>query len=101
MAEGMTRDAAITAAKSMMGQDDPKESIILPAFELPLIRLVSAVHRQWRTEVIGLGQSYPVAFDLVAVDVAARWLGLKPDARLLSGLQILEREALKLKRSQR
>lgn len=41
-----------------------------------------------------MGPLQPVALDLVAVDVAARWLGITPDAALMRDLQIVEHEAL-------
>lgn len=101
MVEGMTRDQAMVAARQMAGLDEQAEGLRLPATDMPLIRLALACRRQWRVEVHGLGQSLPVALDLVAVDVAAKWLGITPDAHLLDGLSILEREALKLKWAQR
>jgi len=100
MAEGMSQQEAIEAARAMTGQDEP-ETLLLPLRELPLIRLALKTHGQWRMVPVGLGGAVPVALDLVAVDVAARWLGITPDARLFDGLSIMEREALKLKRAER
>lgn len=87
-------------ARKMVGEQEAGE-ILLPASDRPLIRLALACHGRWQRTPVGLGQSIPTAFDLPAVDVAARWLGITPDAYLLAGLTILEREALKLMRSER
>lgn len=100
MAEGMTRPEAVTMARKMVGEDEADE-ILLPSAEHPLIRLAVACHGRWQHVTVGLGRSIAVAFDLPAIDVAARWLGITPDARLLDGLTILEREALKLMRTER
>lgn len=94
MASGLDRREAIAAARAMMG--DEGASVELPASERPLIRLVLASAGQWRIASQGLAGSRPVAFDLIAIDVAARWLGITPDARLFEGLAVIEREALKL-----
>lgn len=96
MAEDMSRKEAVASAREMMGLE--ADSVILPASERPLIRLILAVAGQWRMGTVGLGGMRPIAFDMVAVDVTARWLGITPDARLLEGLAIIEREALKLMR---
>lgn len=103
IAEGMTRESARAAAAKMLREDDEDgdEQLCLPRSELPLIRLIMAVRHQWRLAGGGMAGSFPVAFDLPAVDVAARWLGLTPDARLMDGLSIIEAEALKLMRNQR
>ncbi|UFS63844.1 hypothetical protein LO749_06535 [Paracoccus denitrificans] len=97
MAEGMERREAVACARRMMGLDD--ESLTLPASERRLIRLVLAVAGQWRMGGGGLAVMRPIALDMTAVDVTARWLGIAPDARLFEGLAIVEREALKLMRT--
>ena len=100
MAVGLDRSAAPAMAQQMGGAGEP-EMVMLPLTDRPLIRLVGAVHHRWQRVSVGLGRTVPVAFDLPAVDVAARWLGITPDARLLDGLTIIEREALKLMRTER
>ncbi len=100
MAEGLDRPAATVMARQMVGQEEP-EAMLLPAAERPLIRLIGASHNRWHRVSVGLGQSVPTGFDLQAADVAARWLGITPDARLMDGLTIIEREALKLMRTER
>ncbi len=98
MAEGMDRSQAAQASKQMVGQDDRGE-ILLPHIELPLIRLALAIQHRWQRAPAGLVASVPTALDLNAADIAARWLGIAPDAWLMNGLTILEREALKLMRA--
>lgn len=87
-------------ARQMAGEEEVGE-ILLPRADQPLIRLAVASHNRWQRAPVGLGGSVPVALDLPAVDVAARWLGIIPDARLMNGLTILEHEALKLMRTER
>lgn len=87
-------------ARKMVGEDETGE-ILLPVSDRPLIRLAVACRSRWQLAPGGLGQSIPTAFDLPAVDVVARWMGIAPDAHLLAGLTILEREALKLMRTER
>lgn len=100
MAEaGVDRAAATAIAKAMLGEDD--RTIVLPSSERATIRLALATAGQWRIAPFGLGGSRPVALDLSAVDVAARWLGIQPSAHLFDGLAILEREALKSMRKPR
>lgn len=101
MAEGLTRKEAIASARNMLGEEADGGALLLPAAEIPLIRLVSHASGQWRMGSAGMAGMRPIAFDLTALDVAARWLGITPDARLLSGLSIIEREALKLMRAER
>lgn len=60
----------------------------------PLVDLVLALIGQWRMAGGGMAPLRPVGFDLVAVDVAARWLGIAPDAALMRDLQVVEQEAL-------
>lgn len=93
----MDRRAALAGARRMMGQD--VDAVILPASERPLIRLALATAGQWRMAGGGMAAMRPVALDMTAVDVIARWLGIAPDARLFDGLAIIEREALKLMRT--
>lgn len=100
MAEGMTRPEAVTMARKMVGEDDVG-AIVLPMSDQPLIRLAIASNNRWLRASAGLGPSIPTGLDLPAVDVTARWLGITPDARLLDGLTIIEREALKLMRTKR
>lgn len=97
----MDRQAALIAARQMLGHDEEADDILLPDREIGLIRIVLAVQHRWQRVPVGMGASTPVAIDLVAADVAARWLGIIPDARLLNGLTILEREALKIMRAER
>lgn len=100
MAEGLSRDDAVARARRMVGDDEDGGEILLPQSELPLIRLLLAARGQWRMAGGGMAGSFRVAFDLGAVDVAARWLGLMPSPAMLRGLSIVESEALKLMRSQ-
>ncbi len=85
----------------MLGGEAEDEFLQLPSAERPLIQLVLTCHNRWQRVGAGMGGSLPVAFDLPAVDVAARWMGIIPDARLMNGLTIIEREALKLMRTER
>lgn len=94
---GADRAEAARIARSMTGADDL--TIILPVSERPTIRLAIAVSGQWRLAPAGLGGSRPVALDMTAVDVTARWLGITPGPHLFEGLAIIEREALKTMRS--
>lgn len=91
MAEGMSR----TDALALLKEDGADDAIRLPARERPLIRLVLATVGQWRI-VAGLGGGGRVAFDMTAVDVVARWLGIQPSPQLFEGLSVIEREALRL-----
>ncbi|QFQ88269.1 hypothetical protein F8A10_12185 [Paracoccus kondratievae] len=100
MAEGMTRPEAMTMARTMVGEGEVS-NVLLPASDHDLIRLILASNNRWLRASAGLGPSIPIGLDLPAVDVTARWLGINPDARLLDGLMILEREALKLMRTER
>lgn len=101
MAEGLTRKEAMAMARQMLGEDEDDGTLLLPASEIPLIRLVSHASGQWRMGSAGMAGMRPIAFDLTALDVAARWLGITPDARLLNGLSIIEREALNIMRAER
>ncbi len=96
---GLDRKDAMAMARQMVGADET--TVELPSSERPLIRLILASAGQWRIAPQGLGGSRPVSLDLVAVDVAARWLGISPDAHLFNGLAIIEREALKLMKETR
>lgn len=96
----MSRAEAMTAARQMTGDEADGTEILLPARDQPLIRLALAVQHRWLRASAGMGASVPVALDLVAADVAARWLGITPDARLLTDLTTLEREGLKLMRTE-
>lgn len=91
MAEGMDRKDALDLLKEE-GADHP---IRLPTRERPLIRLALATVGQWRIAV-GLGAAARLAFDMTAVDVTARWLGITPTPALFDGLSVIEREALKI-----
>lgn len=95
VAEGMTRAEALAQARTLAGQTPG--GVRLPASERPLVRLALATVGQWRM-VAGKKGVHRIAFDMTGVDVTARWLGITPDARLLDGLTIIEREALKLMR---
>lgn len=94
---GADRAEATRIARSMTGADDV--TIVLPVSERPTIQLALAVTGQWRMVPQGLGGSRPVALDMTAVDVTARWLGITPGPHLFEGLAIIEREALKTMRS--
>lgn len=99
MAEmGATRKEAEVIARTMVGEADGGQ-IILPESERATIRLALAVSGQWRMAPLGLGGARPIAFDMTAVDVTARWLGISPGPRLFDGLAIIEREALRLMRT--
>lgn len=87
-------------ARVMVGEEAEVE-IVLPTSEYALIRLAIASNNRWLRASAGLGPSIPIGLDLPAVDVTARWLSITPDARLLDGLTIIEREALKLMRTER
>ncbi|ANT39917.1 hypothetical protein RGUI_0844 [Rhodovulum sp. P5] len=90
---GADRDAATRMARAMQ-QDDAPAPLRLPASERPLIELALATVRCW-IWVAGLGGMHRVGLDLVQVEVVARWRGIVPDARLLDGLQIIERAVLR------
>lgn len=95
MAEtGADRDAARTLATEMLGGDTAE--IRLPLRERDLIRLALATVGKWRTLAHWSGRIKLLGFDLSEIDVAARWMGITPDARLLDGIGIIERAALKL-----
>lgn len=87
----MSREDAQAAARSEAGE--MADDLILPESERPLIELALETVGKWRVtsglKVILLG------FDLGEIDVAARWMGIRPDARLLAGLNIIERAALR------
>ena len=94
MAEtGAEREEAVRIARKMLGSDE--RIIILPVSERDTIRLALASAGQWRMAPSGLGGARPIALDMTAVDVTARWLGIQPSAHLFDGLAIMEREALK------
>ncbi|MFI0477402.1 hypothetical protein [Paracoccus jiaweipingae] len=60
-----------------------------------MIRLTLAMVGQWRMAGGGLAPARPVAMDLNALDVAARWLGIEPSPALLRQIALIEHEALK------
>ena len=97
MAQGLDEASARTAASGLV--DEPG-ALTLPETMRPLIDLVLATLGQWRMAGGGMGPLRPVALDLGAVDVAARWLGITPDAGLLRDLRVIEHEALVLMRSE-
>ncbi|MCL4065929.1 DUF1799 domain-containing protein [Pseudomonas sp. GX19020] len=100
MAEtGVDREEAVRIARHMLGSDE--QTIVLPVSERETIRLALASAGQWRTAPYGLGGSRPIALDLTAVDVAAKWLGIQPSAHIFDGIAIMEREALKSMRKPR
>ncbi|MFE3838889.1 hypothetical protein [Pseudogemmobacter sonorensis] len=100
MAEAdVDRDQAVRIARAMLGADE--QTVILPVSERDTIRLALASAGQWRIAPYGLGGARPVALDLTAVDVAARWLGIQPSTHIFDGLAIMEREALKTMRRSR
>lgn len=95
---GVDRTEAIRIAKSMVGADTVA-TITLPRSEHATIRLAIATTGQWRTVSFGMAGARPVALDMTAVDVTARWLGITPSPHLFEGLAIIEREALKVMRT--
>ncbi|MBN7785134.1 hypothetical protein JYP51_09400 [Ponticoccus gilvus] len=96
MAEtGADRTEARDMAVRMAGEEDPR-GLVLPEHERDLVRLALATVGKWRTAPRGLGGARLLGFDLAEIDVAARWMGITPDARLLDGIGIIERAALKL-----
>ncbi|TRD18348.1 DUF1799 domain-containing protein [Palleronia caenipelagi] len=80
---------------AMIAELHPDTPLELPALFRPAITLITALSGQWRMAGGGLGPLRPVALDLTALDVAARWLGIAPSPRLLSEIRILEAEALR------
>lgn len=91
---GLFGDDPATAAVLAAQIAPPQETdgpMIIPASLAPLIRLFAAVATQWR--VAGMAGE-PIGLDLVAVDVAARWLGLTPSPDLLDGIAVMEAAAL-------
>ena len=74
--------------------DGETGEIRLPMRERDTIRLALATVGKWRV-ASGLRVRL-LGFDLSEIDVAARWMGITPDARLLDGIGIIERAALKL-----
>lgn len=91
--EGLARQMAADMA-------DTPAALVLPQAMRPLIDLVIAVMGQWRMGGGGMAPLRPVALDLVAVDAAARWIGIPPTAALLRDLRVIEHEALALMRSE-
>ncbi|KAA8606815.1 hypothetical protein [Salipiger aestuarii] len=95
MAEtGAGRDEARIMATGMLGGET--DEIRLPVRERDTIRLALATVGKWRTLAHWSGRVKLLGFDLSEIDVAARWMGISPDARLLDGIGIIERAALKL-----
>lgn len=88
----------IEAAKAALAAEAPApEALLLPEALRSAVRLFCAALGQWRTA----GMSGVIlGFDLAAVDVAARWLGLTPSPELLADLHAMEAEALAVLRSQ-
>lgn len=80
---------------------DEPETLVLPDTMRPLIDLVVATMSQWRMAGGGMAPMRAVALDLVAVDIAARWLGIVIDPPMFRDLQAIEREALVAMRSER
>lgn len=73
--------------------------LTLPASLRPVIQLALATVGQWRTASADLVGTVPVALDLTALDVAARWLGLTPSPDLFDDIRTIEAEALHLMRT--
>lgn len=97
---GATQAEAMVTARRMMGAE--AGLVRLPEREQPLIRLILACAGQWRMAQAGLAGMRPFALDMNAVDAIARnWLGITPNPDLLDGLAIVEREALRLMRTDR
>ncbi|MDO5648865.1 hypothetical protein [Paracoccus sp. (in: a-proteobacteria)] len=93
MRAGGARDDQVA---DMVDQIAPRPTVSLPAKLRPVIRLAMAMIGQWRLAGGGMMPARPVAFDLHALDVAARWLELTPSPKLLRQMQIIEAEALRL-----
>lgn len=77
----------------MVGIDQMR--VVLPPDDEPVVRLAIATVGKWRmagtaTKLFRLG------FDLQQIEVARDWMGIRKDARLLTGLTIIEREALRI-----
>lgn len=93
-AQGASEATAKAQAASLREISDLR----LPARMRPFVDLLLSVAGQWRMAGGGMAAMRPVAFDLVAVDVAARWLGITRDAALMRDLQTVEHEALRAMR---
>lgn len=90
--QGVPREHAVAIARGMLWIET---SLRLPALDRPLIELAAATAGRWQY-VPTLEGLKPVGFDLVAIDVVARWLGVTIDRWLHDGLRIIEAEALRL-----
>ena len=73
----------------------PKRHLELPVSLKPAIQLALAMLGQWRMAGGGLSGMRPIAFDLNALDVAARWLGITDTPALFRQIGLIEGEALK------
>ena len=95
MAEtGATRSDAQTMARQMLGSEH--QTIRLPESERDIVRLAVATAGKWRTLAHWSGRVKLLGFDMGEIDVTARWMGLTPDERLLQGIGVIERAALKV-----
>lgn len=91
---GMTRAEALKSARASLDAGD--DTVRLPESERDVIRLALATVGKWRVAVNGIGKTRLLGFDLGEIDVAARWMGITPDARLLDGIGVIERTAMKV-----
>lgn len=80
----------------MVPQDDA--TLTLPASLAPVIDLTILTRDQVRL-VSGFGGAAVIGFDFVAVDVAARWLGIVIDPAMARDLQVIHDEALTVMRA--
>ncbi|ALF02100.1 hypothetical protein [Salipiger abyssi] len=95
MAEtGLDKEAARSVAGEMIGVED--RTIRLPERERDTVRLALATIGKWRVATHWSGKIRLLGFDYGEIDVAARWMGIARDARLLDGIGIIERAALKV-----
>lgn len=73
----------------------PRRQLVLPRSLRDAINLALAMIGQWRMAGGGLAGMRPIAFDLSALDVAARWLGIAPSPGLFRQVAVIEAEGLK------
>lgn len=90
----MSAEAARQAAEKVAGIETGPTR--LPGSMRDIVRLAGATTAQWRIAGGGMGADVPIGFDMTAVDVVARWLGIEASPRLLDDLAVIEREALEL-----
>lgn len=79
----------------MLASYRDETTVRLPATLRPVVQLAAVTAGQWRMIGGGMTGMRPAALDLVALDVAARWLGIDPSPSLLADMRAIEAEALK------